>query len=151
MSIEIVLIPLAIALTKEVAEGISSYAAKKQKDCIVLESRMRDEELLKKALEEWSCSFRQVDTLESFKSFQENEVTFMLDEEGNYLLVLPKSAERAAYLDWLEKVETSYTHYLQQRVYQNLIEKAKNKGMVLENEELLEDNSIQLTYILNHS
>ncbi|ANV74119.1 MULTISPECIES: hypothetical protein [Bacillus cereus group] len=151
MSIEIVLIPLAIALTKEVAEGISSYAAKKQKDCIVLKSRMKDEELLKKALEEWSCSFRQVDTLESFKSLQENEVTFMLDEEGNYLLVLPKSAERTAYLDWLEKVETSYTHYLQQRVYQNLIEKAKNKGMVLENEELLEDNSIQLTYILNHS
>ncbi len=150
MSIEIVLIPLAIALTKEVAEGISSYAAKKQKDCIVLKSRMKDEELLKKALEEWSCSFRQVDTLESFKSLQENEVTFMLDEEGNYLLVLPKSAERTAYLDWLEKVETSYTHYLQQRVYQNLIEKAKNKGMVLENEELLEDNSIQLTYILNH-
>jgi hypothetical protein len=147
MSIEIVLIPLAIALTKEVAEGISSYAAKKQKDCIVLKSRMKDEELLKKALEEWSCSFRQVDTLESFKSLQENEVTFMLDEEGNYLLVLPKSAERTAYLDWLEKVETSYTHYLQQRVYQNLIEKAKNKGMVLENEELLEDNSIQLTYI----
>ncbi|PGT14273.1 hypothetical protein [Bacillus cereus] len=151
MSVEIVLIPLAIALTKEVAEGISSYTEKKQKDCIVLETRMKDEELLKKALEEWSCSFRQVDSLDSFKGIQENEVTFMLEKEGRYSLVLPKSAERTAYLEWLEKVETSYTHYLQQRVYQNLIEKAKNKGMVLENEELLEDNSIQLTYILNHS
>lgn len=151
MSVEIVLIPLAIALTKEVAEGLFRYTEKKQNDCIVLETRMKDEELLKKALEEWSCSFRQVDTLDSFKSIQENEVTFMLDEEGRYSLVLPKSAERNAYLEWLDKVETSYTHYLQQRVYKNLIEKAKDKGMVLENEELLEDNSIQLTYILNHS
>lgn len=149
MSIEIVLIPLAIALTKEVAEGISRYTEKKHKDCIVLETRMKDEELLKKALEEWSCAFRQIDTLDSLKSLNENEITFMLDEEGRYLLVLPESSDRNAYLEWLDKVETSYTHYLQQRVYQNLIEKAKNKGMVLENEELLDDNSIQLTYILN--
>jgi hypothetical protein len=149
MSIEVVLIPLAIAVTKEIAEGIANRAENKRKDHILLETRMKDESLLKQALEEWSCSFREVETLDSVKTVNENEVTFMLNQEGCYTLVLPKAADKEAYVEWIGNVEQSYTHFLQQRVYLNLVEKAKEQGMILEQEEVLQDNSIQLTYILN--
>ncbi|ERI09677.1 DUF1257 domain-containing protein [Aneurinibacillus aneurinilyticus] len=149
MSIEIVLIPLAIALTKEIAEGISNYTDNNRNDHVVIETRMKDESLLKQALGEWSCSFRHVETLDFLESINENEVTFLLNEEGCYSLVLPESADRGAYIEWINDVEKSYTHYLQQSVYQNLMEKAKRQGMILEQEEVLEDNSIQVTYILN--
>lgn len=149
MSIEIVLIPLALALTKEVAEGLSNYMENGKSDYILMETRMKDESLLKQALEEWSCSFRQVEAVDSLKLTNENEVTFLVNEEGCYSLVLSKLADKNAYMEWINNIETSYTHYLQQSVYQNLIEKAKEQGMILEKEELLEDNSIQVTYVIN--
>jgi hypothetical protein len=149
MSIEIVLIPLAIALTKEIAEGVSNLSETNNNDFTILDTRMKDESLLKQALEEWTCSFREVEALDSLQQLHENEVTFMMNKEGCYSLVLQKSADKDSFQEWIEKVETSYTHYLQQRVYLNLVEKAKEQGMILENEELFEDHSIQLTYILN--
>lgn len=149
MSIEIVLIPLAIAVTKEIAEGISKNTENKKDNFTILDTRMKDESLLKLALEEWSCSFREVVETHSLRLNNENEMTFLMNKDGCYSLIIPKKADKNGYLEWLDKVEISYTHYLQQRVYQNLIEQAKSQGMVLESEKLLEDNSIQVTYIIN--
>lgn len=150
MSIEVVLIPVAIALTKEIAEHVSKrLETKGQVSYMIIETRMKDETLLSQALEEWSCSFREVESIDSFELGKENEVAFLVDEEGCYSLVLPGSANREAFTEWVEKVERSYNHYLQQSVYRNLIERAKEQGMILETEEILEDNSIQVTYILN--
>lgn len=149
MSIEILLIPLAIAVTKQVADSISNYTENKRNEFKVIETRMKDEALLKQALEEWSCLLRQVESLDSLKLSNENEVTFLLNQEGCYSLVISTTADEQAFRVWVDNVEKSYTHYLQQRVYQNLIEKAKEQGLILEKEELLEDNSIQVTYILN--
>ncbi|MFP7288142.1 DUF1257 domain-containing protein [Shouchella clausii] len=152
MSIEIVLIPLAIAVTKQVAEAVSVHREKLQARHVVLETRMKDEVLLREALEEWSCSFRQVehtDSLESLEWSLSNEVTFLQQENGSYSLVLPQGADVTAYTEWVGNVETSYTRHLQQKVYRNLIEQAREQGMVMEKEEVLEDQSIQITYVLN--
>ncbi|MFP4976515.1 hypothetical protein ACE6ED_14010 [Paenibacillus sp. CN-4] len=152
MSIEIVLIPLAIAVTKQVAEAVSVHREKLQARHVILETRMKDEVLLREALEEWSCSFRQVehtDSLESLEWSMANEVTFLQQENGSYSLVLPQGADVTAYTEWVDNVETSYTKHLQQKVYRNLIEQAREQGMVMEKEEVLEDQSIQITYVLN--
>lgn len=152
MSIEIVLIPLAIAVTKQVAEAVSVHREKLQARHEILETRMKDEVLLREALEEWSCSFRQVehtDSLESLEWSMANEVTFLQQENGTYSLVLPQGADVTAYTEWVNNVETSYTRHLQQKVYRNLIEQAREQGMVMEKEEVLEDQSIQITYVLN--
>ncbi|KHF31918.1 hypothetical protein CM49_05842 [Paenibacillus sp. P1XP2] len=150
MSIEIVLIPVAIALTKEIAERVSKHLETKgEAGCMIIETRMKDETLLSQALEEWSCSFRKVESIDHFELGKENEVAFLVDEEGCFSLVLPESANREAFTEWVEKVERSYNHYLQQSVYRNLLERAKEQGMILEVEEVLDDNSIQVTYILN--
>lgn len=152
MSIEIVLIPLAIAVTKQVAEAFSVHREKLQARHVILETRMKDEVLLREALEEWSCSFRQVehtDSLESLEWSMANEVTFLQQENGSYSLVLPQGADVTAYTEWVDNVETSYTKHLQQKVYRNLIEQAREQGMVMEKEEVLEDQSIQITYVLN--
>ncbi|MFS1515375.1 hypothetical protein V1503_02480 [Bacillus sp. SCS-151] len=146
MSLEIVLIPLAFALTKEIVEGISEF---RENQYTIIETRMKDENLLKQALEEWDCSFRQVEEPLDLKIIYDNEVTFIIGEQGCYSLVLPNSADKGEYMEWISNVEESYTHYLQQSVYQNLIYKAKQQGLILEKEEVLEDNSIQVTYILN--
>ncbi|MCM3040891.1 DUF1257 domain-containing protein [Paenibacillus motobuensis] len=150
MSVEIVLIPVAIALTKEIAEGISRRLENKD-NILILETRMKDELLLKQALEDWNCSFRSIDHSKeiAFPLQGNDEVIFMLNSTGRYSLVLPQTADQTAYEEWLSNVEDSYTHLLQQQVYQNLIERAPENGLILEQEERLADRSIQLTYILD--
>lgn len=147
LSLEIVLVPLAIALTKEIAEGISEHLEKKMKH-VILETRMKDEELLKQALEELDCSFRKIDSKEMISSITENEVTFLQGDDGCFSLVIAESADNHRYINWLKTLEETYTHYLQQKVYQTLLERAAERGLVLEKEEFFEDNSIQITYVL---
>lgn len=151
MSVEIVLIPVAIALTKEIAEGISRKLENKDSDILILETRMKDESLLKQALEDWDCSFRTLDDIGdlTFPSPGHDEVIFLRNHTGCYTLVLPHTADQTAYEEWLSNVENSYTDLLQQQVYQNLLERAQSQGLILEQEERLKDRSIQLTYILN--
>lgn len=149
MSIEVVLIPLAIALTKEIVEGISKQLQHGGQRYTILPTRMKDEALLEQALNDWSCSLRKAESADSITFGGEREATFIVNEEGGYDLILPESADREAFAEWVEKVELSYQHYLQQSVYSSLIEKAKEQGLILETEEVLEDNSIQVTYILN--
>lgn len=151
MSLEIVLIPVAIALTKEIAEGISRKLDNKENNLLILETCMKDEVMLKQALEDWDCSFRTCEGVEAvgFASSVTNEVIFTVNEAGCYTLILPETAEQAAYEEWIANVEQSYTRLLQQKVYQNLVEKARSQGLILEQEERLRDRSIQLTYILN--
>lgn len=150
MSLEIVLIPVAIALTKELAEGISRALENKEGRYLVLETRMKDEQLLKQALDDWDCSFRSLGSVEEvvFPSQGVNEVIFLVNQAGCYSLVLPETADQTAYEEWLSNVEASYTRLLQQKVYQTLTEKARDQGLILEQEERLGDRSIQLTYIL---
>ncbi|GIP11210.1 hypothetical protein J1TS5_33800 [Paenibacillus macerans] len=151
MSLEIVLIPVAIALTKEIAEGISRKLENRENNLLILETRMKDEALLKQALEDWDCSFRTAEGVEAvkFASSVTNEVIFTINETGCYTLILPETADQGAYEEWIANVEQSYTRLLQQKVYQNLVEKARSQGLILEQEERLRDRSIQLTYILN--
>lgn len=151
MSLEIVLIPVAIALTKQMAEGVSRRL-ENQDTVFLLETRMNDEALLKQALEDWDCTYRTVhrfEDIESSTSFDGDEVVFAMNEAGCFTLVLPETADRNAYEEWLAQVEKSYASHLQHRVYQNLIERARSQGLILEQEELLGDRTIQLTYILN--
>lgn len=150
MSVEIVLIPVAIALTKEIAEGISHRLEHKDKKVVILETRMKDEALLRLALDEWECSLLTVGGLEEvqFASSAANEVIFTVNEEGRYALVLPETADQAAYKEWITNVEQSYTRHLQQMVYRNLMEQAKSQGLIFEQEERLEDQSIQITFAL---
>ncbi|MFD1955144.1 hypothetical protein ACFSL6_13425 [Paenibacillus thailandensis] len=148
MSVEVVLIPLAIALTKEIAEGISKRLESKEQSYMLIPTRMKDEALLKQALEEWSCTLRTAESADHLLFENSNEATFLVHDDGRYVLVVPESADRNAFEEWVDKVESAYNHYLQQRVYNDLLEKAKNQGLLLEKEEILEDNSIQVTYVL---
>ncbi|WP_172195828.1 hypothetical protein [Saccharibacillus qingshengii] len=150
MSLEILLVPLAIAATKEIAEAIMRQTDR-QKDVgyAEIQTRMKDQNLLKQALKEWDTDFRQVEDIASLRLDTQNEAVFMVNEEGRYLLLLPQTADLEKYASWIEDVERSYTHYLQQAVYRKLLERAEERGMTLEKEELMQDDSIQLTYVLN--
>lgn len=147
LSLEIVLVPLAIAITKEIAEEISEHLEKKKQHKI-FKTRMKDEELLKQALEELNCTFRKINSTELIASIKKNESAFLRAEDGCFSFVAAETNNNQEYIRWLESVEETYTHYLQQKVYQTLLERAAERGLILEKEELFEDNSIQITYVL---
>lgn len=147
LSLEIVLVPLAIAITKEIAEEISEHLEKKKQHKI-FKTRMKDEELLKQALEELNCTFRKINSTELISSIKKNESAFLRAEDGCFSFVATVTNNNQEYIHWLESVEETYTHYLQQKVYQTLLERAAERGLILEKEELFEDNSIQITYVL---
>jgi hypothetical protein len=146
MSLEILLIPLAIALTKEIAEALTEN---KHDNFMKIETRMKDQTLLELAIADWNCTFREIDTIDKLKPIGENEATFIKSEDGTFILVVNELAKKEDYEKWITDVEESYTHHLQQSVYMKLVTNAKERGLIIEKEVVLEDNSIELTYIIN--
>jgi len=152
MSLEILLVPLAIAATGGIAEIIKKRVERQSTfQYVLIQTRMKDEALLKKALQEWDTQFRQIEEGDQIQLDSDREAVFIVGEEGRYLLVLPETEEQEKYTKWIENLEKSYTHYLQQEVYTRLRERAEEQGMILEKEELMQDDSIQLTYVINQN
>lgn len=152
MSLEILLVPLAIAATGGIAEIMKKRVERQSTfQYVLIQTRMKDEALLKKALQEWDTQFRQIGEGEQIQVDSNSEAVFTVGEEGRYLLVLPETEDQEKYAKWIENLEKSYTHYLQQEVYTRLLERAEEQGMVLEKEELMQDDSIQLTYVINQN
>jgi len=144
MSIELVLIPMAIVAIDEFSK---TRKEKSENNYLMLETAMKDESLLKQVLSEWDCTMDILtDTISIKKKI--NQVMFTLNEHHAFSLVLPKGANQVEYKKWLNEIEEAYAHLIQQRVYEQLIYQAQARGMNLEDEEILEDNSIQLTYVI---
>ncbi|MGQ4668135.1 hypothetical protein ACUIJN_20355 [Metabacillus halosaccharovorans] len=58
---------------------------------------------------------------------------------------LVQTADMEAVFRHLSLLDEDYKHYIQDRAYQDMKEKAEEKGLTIENEQILEDNSIVLT------
>jgi len=140
MSIEIVLIPIAIAVTQLASNRLEKKI--ENKESYKLQSFMNDESLVKKALEQYGCSFRTEDKTLSIEDFK---IGFLQNEES-FDAIFDSTIKLEDAKQFLTNIEEEYTHLVQQDTYLKLIKRAKEQGLILETEEVNENNSIVLTF-----
>jgi len=143
MSITLILIPVAIAVAgaistrKERSEGLPNSFS--------LETRMKDEELLEAALRNYGCkSVTTGGTIDS--TLNGTRILFERNEQGVFeaIFVGDISADHAR--TFVAELDEEYAQLVHQQVYENLLSRARQRGLVMESEEVQEDNSIVLTF-----
>lgn len=142
MSVSLVLIPVAIA----VAGAISTRKERSQEvpDSFRLGTRMKDEGLLRTALENYGCrSVAMGQTIDS--TINGARILFERNERGVFEAVFVGDIPSDHAQTFLADLDEEYTRMVQQQVYQNLLSRARERGLILESEEVQEDNSIVLT------
>lgn len=144
MSIELALIPIAIALTQTIGTKLGERM--NDENSYSLKTIMRDEELLYKALENYGCNASLLDGEKMESTVGNLRLLFQKDEQGTFDLIADQSISAEHSAQFLKQLEEEYTHLVQQQTYLRLLERAKEQGLVLETEEVGGNNSIVLTF-----
>lgn len=145
MSVSLALVPVAIAVA-----GAIATREKQQQDpsrSFRLETRMKDEELLRTALERYGCkSVEMGETIGA--ALGDMSIRFERSErdvfEALFIGDIPIEHART----FLTELDEEHTLLVQQRVYKDLLSRAKDKGMTVESEEFREDNSVVITLLV---
>lgn len=144
MSIELVLIPIGIAtvsaartfFTKE--DGNTSIA-----------TVMKDDILLHQALDNYGYAneFRNEQQLQAIVG--EVHLHFVKNDAGHFDCVFSKEIEQQHAEQFVQSIETEYRKLVQQKVYDLLLKQSSEAGLILENEQVDEQQSIVLTFQVN--
>lgn len=147
MSIELVLIPVAIAIT----QSIGSHVEKKLDSKIEyhITTIMKDKDLVKKALENYGCNPNFIGNDEITSEIGESKILFLQNSEGVIDAYFDNEIPLDSATEFLNNIQEEYTSIVQQETYLRLLERAKEKGMILETEEITNSNSIVLTFKIN--
>lgn len=147
MSIELILIPIGIAVVQSVGERIENNKGKDQ--TYKIKTVMKKEHLLKQVIEQYGCEINELNQRAYLASVGEVKIHFQQDENGIFEAVFDNSVESEAALEFIDNLTSEYKYAIQQETYRNLIQKAAQKGLSLESEQIQDDRSILLTFNVN--
>lgn len=147
MSIELLLIPIGIAVAQSVGDRIEKSKGKDQ--TYKIKTVMKREHLLKRAIEQYGCEINELSEQGYLTKVGEIKIYFQYDENGVFEAVFDNTVETEAALEFIENINTEYKYAIQQETYRNLLQHAEEKGLILETEEIQEDRSILLTFNIN--
>lgn len=145
MSVEMLLIPIVIAAVGSTGVTIDIFSKKESNaNVIIYETKMKDYELLKKALEVFGHKpFLEQNYIDI--DLEEYELIFKLNDHNIFEAVFrgnitPEHAE-----EMVSEIYGEYTKLVQEQVYYKVLENIQEHNMELESETVQEDNSIVLT------
>lgn len=147
MSIELILIPIGIAVVQSVGERIERNKGHEQ--TYKIKTVMKREHLLKQAIEQYGCEVNLLNKNNYLTEIGNIKIHFQYDESGIFEAVFDNSVETEAALEFIENVNTEYKYAIQQETYRKLLQQAEQKGLALESEEIQGDRSILLTFNVN--
>ncbi|KPB03423.1 hypothetical protein [Bacillus sp. CHD6a] len=143
MSIEIILIPVAIAVTQAVA---SELVQQTSRSIYILPTIMKDSVLLQQALDNYGCQTTSIDYDHLSYKIGDIQIIFQYSENQTFEAVFKKDIPREAAEEFVERLHEEYTSLVQQKTYKMLVERAKEKGLILETEHVNKQNSIVLSF-----
>ena len=117
---------------------------------IIIQTKMTDQFILNNAVNEYLNTLSEYEREIYSERFLNDEMKmeFRVNEnQGNFEAVFNNFSKDEA-LGIVDKIFDIYTSLVQERVYKSVIEKLKERDMFLDNEEILEDNSVVLTVSL---
>ena len=148
MSISIILAPIAIALVTTATANALSAAAEKttQKTLGSIETVFNDYELLHKTLQDHGLPVERVSDSRLAVKSGKYELLYERPAPGGPFYVSASGWESAAHLIAdITCLENEYRSNVQSYTYNKLLQNLSESGMTVEEETVLEDNSIVLT------
>jgi hypothetical protein len=145
MSIELALIPIAIAVAGTIAAR--RKRAQESPNMFALETRMKDPSMLQAALADYGCqSVMQGDKVDL--DVEGARIVFEPNAGGVFEAVFIGNVHPESARQFVLDLHDMYTQQVQQQVYQNLLARASSYGLMLEDEQVEADNSILLTFVV---
>lgn len=146
MSIEIVLVPLAIA-------AFSAYQAKRDADAtgrqvVAVETRMKNEHLLEAALGDTGATVSRDETgivAEWAVQGSATQARFVKDAQGIWTVHVLGETGIVEATELVRSVDVAYGRRVQQEVVTRLRARAPEVGMTVESETVEDDDSVLLT------
>ncbi|MYL65996.1 hypothetical protein GLW07_21900 [Bacillus hwajinpoensis] len=143
MSIELVLIPLAIGIVQVVSDkrqttldGNNHYS---------IPTVIKDESMLKQALNNYGADIGLYDN-QLKSTVADVDILFNKDDDQQYIALFDQSIERKDAEEFIENIQIEYTSIVRKDTYEKVIRRAKDYGMELESEEENLDRGIVLTF-----
>lgn len=147
VSIELVLIPIGIAITQSVSAMLEKTG--EMDHTFKVTTIMKDESLLQKALEQYGCNVN-VLTKDNYETeIAKTKILFQKNNDGVFEAVFDEDVKLEDAANFIENLTSEYKYVLQQETYRKVIERAKEKGFILESEEIQGDRTIMLTLKVN--
>jgi hypothetical protein len=156
MSIEVLLIPLALAALAGGARMMQEAAPESVKTSSGLSSAIqarsvaKDRRMLEEALVRLGSSVT-VDEETLAATLEGREILFAPDAEGVYWAKADAGAWREQFEHLLSSVDQEYGRQVQLDVYRKVIARAAERGLQLEMEQRDGDNSIVLTFVIQET
>lgn len=160
MSIEVILVPLAIGLTSQMISSCISGSMNKcslekelQKGAEYVHNnaffttKINDNSILRSALEK--LEYKEMNYKnENYIEVVMNGFSVRFDKNKSevFKATFSGNIDQKGAQAFLDNLYLEYTKGVQQAVYYGIMEKAKNRNIKLESEEVLDDNSILLTF-----
>lgn len=143
MSIEIVLIPLALAAVSA-WKASRSEALPNGQQAVQVGSRMRDQRLLAQALADTGAITARTETTLS-ATWSEVLAEFTRDEQGIWSARMTGDVDEARAIDIIAAVDQAYGRQVQQALLRTLRERASSAGMTIEDEQIDSEQTVTLT------
>lgn len=148
MSVEILLIPIVIAALGTTGAGVGLLSSNKEvsedKNILIFETKMKDSNLLKRALEVFGYKpFLEKEFIDV--TLAEYELIFQLNEQNIFEAVFKGDINEEDAQKIISDVYDEYTKLVQEQVYYKVLENIQDYNIELESESIQEDNSIVLT------
>ena len=150
MSLEIILIPLAIALITKVQSNANEDNPNAAAHQVAVETRMKNLELLQNAMRNIGCT----------TAMQENEIVaslnslnfnFKKNSQGIWAATFVAGTTLEAAEQIIAQIDKAYGIEVQAEVLRKIKERAPQSGMTLESETINEDSSVTLVLAVNQA
>ncbi len=150
MSLEILLIPMAIALVTKVHSKVNENTPNASSRQVAVETRMKNQDLLQNAMKSIGCTTNMVKN-EITASLNSNYFTFKKNSEGIWAanFVAGTSVDVAEKI--IGQIDKAYGIEVQAEVLRKIKERAPQTGMTLESETINEDSSVTLILAVNQA
>lgn len=144
MSIELLLIPVGIAVAHSVGNLIEKH--KHGEQTYKLKTVMKRQPLLQKAIEQYGCDVHEMNQQNYQTKVGDIKIYFQQDEHGVFEAIFDESVKVEDAVEFIDNLHTEYKYFIQQETYQKLLQQSSKHGLELETEEIHEDRSILMTF-----
>lgn len=150
MSLTAIFVPIALSIIASSVESLSETKKKvatapMNKGKATIKTRFNDSELLRKTLFEHGVNTRMVSPNHIVSLFPTGQITYSRSSEGMpFVMEISNIIDIQCLINELDEIENEYNGNVQQYTYDRVMNNLP-KGMTVENEEVLEDDSILIT------
>ena len=150
MSLTAIFVPIALSIIASSVESLSETkkkvaAAPKNNGRVTIKTRFNDAGMLRKTLLEHGVNTKIVSSNSILSLFPTGQITYSRPSAGMpFVMEISNITDVQCLINEIDEIEHEYNGNIQQYTYERVMNNLP-KGMAVDNEEVLEDDSILIT------